>query len=173
MRPFFMIVMCIASMAFVVTAELAGYPGKDAFRIAYGDKCVRLVRDRDPWFHDCTHDNPLDFASMWHTVPVGDYFNIKNVETGMCLYEGRPATVQNCSDSSGNNLWRFFHGGDYPTDEWKIITKSSDDQKNGAFTCVSYDRTFLFVGHTVTFTCNRDNNNQFFKRIPVAGLPRE
>ncbi|KAI8056222.1 hypothetical protein BDF22DRAFT_674440 [Syncephalis plumigaleata] len=162
----------IISTLSTATADPTGYPGQDAFRIDHGGKCMKLRKGNDPWFETCNYEDSLDFAAMWTAVQVGEYFNIKSVESGKCLYEGRPATMKDCSDSDGNNLWRFFHGDDYDADEQKIITKSSDDRNNGGYTCISYDKTVFFEGHTVTFACNRNDRNQFFKKNPVAALPR-
>jgi hypothetical protein len=176
MRSFLTSITLIATLTtstvFTATAEPTGYPGKDAFRIDHDGKCMRLRSGNDPWFDNCNYDDPLDFAGMWLAVPVGNYYNIKNVESGKCMYEGRPVTLKDCSGSDGSNLWRFFHGDDYPSDKQKIISKSSDDKNNGKFTCISYDKTFLYEGHTVTFPCNKKNKNQFFNKNPVAGLPR-
>ncbi|KAI9597138.1 hypothetical protein BDF19DRAFT_312513 [Syncephalis fuscata] len=164
-------IMTVAVLSANADDPPTGYPGQDSFRIAHGDKCLKLKGNDDPWYEPCIYDDPLDFASLWKAISFGEYSQIQNVQTGKCLYEGRPTRIKDCSED-GSNLWRFYHGDDYEADEEKMIPKASDDRNKNLDSCLSYDRTIFFIGHSVTFACNRNDRNQFFKRMKTAPLPR-
>ncbi|KAI9597137.1 hypothetical protein BDF19DRAFT_435974 [Syncephalis fuscata] len=162
------------TLAFAVTADPEGYPGVNTYRLTWKDtECMRILNGNDPWFRGCEFDDPLDFDVLWQDVPVGGYVMIKNAQTGQCIVEGRPMKMENCNQDDSKHLWRYLHKDEYPADALKAISKASDDNNNGRYTCFVRDKTVIFEGHAINLECNGSEETQFFKKVPApATLPR-
>ncbi|KAI8056220.1 hypothetical protein BDF22DRAFT_330725 [Syncephalis plumigaleata] len=177
MTPIMLIAAAIASvilaMSLGVAADPEGYPGAGSYRLTFQDtKCLRLINGNDPWFRDCSWDDPLNFDVLWKDEQVGDYIMIRSVQTDKCLAQERPLYLKDCNKDDVNVLWRYYHGDQYKQDEIKAITKVSDDKNNGEYDCLVHDKTAFFDGHAIRLPCNANEQTQFFKKAPAPGLPR-
>ncbi|KAI9597136.1 hypothetical protein BDF19DRAFT_435973 [Syncephalis fuscata] len=162
------------ALVFAVAADPDGYPGVNTYRLIWKDtECMRILFNNGAWFKDCAFDDPLDFDVLWQDTPVGDYITIKNIQTGQCMAQGRPMTMETCNQTDSRHLWRYLHKDEYPANNWKIVSKISDDQNNGHYSCFVRDKTATFEGHAINLECNGSEETQFFTKVPApATLPR-
>ncbi|KAI9598177.1 hypothetical protein BDF19DRAFT_433759 [Syncephalis fuscata] len=154
------------------------YIGDNTFRIVNADNgyCLNTRGNGDPWFDNCDYNDPLAFERLWSLEKVGGYYLIRNVISKRCIQEGDKAVrMPECNANNPKQLWRFHHDNNnkkYRAGEYKVISKQSDLNNNGRWTCLESDSHISYKTHTINMKCDVNNRRQFFLQARNPGLPR-